>query len=41
VVRHVFGLDSGAAKPFVSGYADDLLPNLWDRSAETRAGLGF
>lgn len=40
VARHVFALDSGAAKPFVSGYANRVLPNLWDRSAETRARLG-
>ncbi len=40
VARHVFLRETGAAKPFVSGYTNTLLPNLWDRSAETRARLG-
>ncbi|MCU4122410.1 cysteine dioxygenase, partial [Variovorax sp. N23] len=26
----------GGRKPFVSGYSNALLPNLWDRSAELR-----
>lgn len=41
VARHVFVADTGAAKPFVSGYANRLTPNLWDRSIETRARLGI
>jgi predicted metal-dependent enzyme (double-stranded beta helix superfamily) len=41
VARHVFVAESGAAKPFVSGYANRLTPNLWDRSTETRARLGI
>lgn len=41
VARHVFVPASGAAKPFVSGYANRVLPNLWDRSAETRIRLGL
>jgi predicted metal-dependent enzyme (double-stranded beta helix superfamily) len=41
VARHVFAPDSGAAKPFVSGYANTMLPNLWDRSAAMRARLGI
>lgn len=41
VARHVFVGDTGAAKPFVSGYANRLTPNLWDRSIETRARLGI
>ena len=41
VARHVFVADTGAAKPFVSGYANRLTPNLWDRSVETRARLGI
>jgi 3-mercaptopropionate dioxygenase len=41
VARHVFVLESGEAKPFVSGYANTRLPNLWDRSGETRARLGL
>ena len=41
VARHVFVPDTGAAKPFVSGYANRLTPNLWDRSVETRARLGI
>lgn len=27
--RHVFDPQTGAAKPFVSGYAKDVVPNLW------------
>ena len=41
VARHVFMPESGEAKPFVSGYANRVLPNLWDRSAAVRAGLGL
>ncbi|MBV9825193.1 MAG: cysteine dioxygenase [Alphaproteobacteria bacterium] len=41
VARHVFVPDSGEAKAFVSGYANRMLPNLWDRSAATRARLGI
>jgi 3-mercaptopropionate dioxygenase len=37
----VFVPETGAAKPFVSGYANRLTPNLWDRSTETRARLGI
>ena len=39
VARHVFVPESGEAKPFVSGYANRVLPNLWDRSAAVRALL--
>jgi predicted metal-dependent enzyme (double-stranded beta helix superfamily) len=41
IARHVFVPESGETKPFVSGYANRTLPNLWDRSAETRARLGI
>jgi 3-mercaptopropionate dioxygenase len=41
VARHVYLLESGETKPFVSGYANKRLPNLWDRSAETRSRLGI
>jgi 3-mercaptopropionate dioxygenase len=41
VARHVFVPDSGEAKPFVSGYANRMLPNLWDRSAAIRSSLGI
>jgi len=41
VARHLFALDNGEAKPFVSGYANAVIPNLWDRTAETRARLGL
>lgn len=34
VRRHVFDPGSGQSKDFISGYASDCLPNLWDRSAE-------
>lgn len=39
VSRHVFDLETGEAKPFVSGYSNSVVPNLWDRSEEVRAGL--
>ncbi|MBH1962910.1 MAG: cysteine dioxygenase [Comamonadaceae bacterium] len=32
VSRHVFDLQSGAVKPFVSGYSSPQMPNLWDLS---------
>jgi predicted metal-dependent enzyme (double-stranded beta helix superfamily) len=41
VARHVFLPGSGETRPFVSGYANRMLPNLWDRSALTRARLGI
>ena len=34
VSRHVFDAESGEAKPFVSGYSNTMVPNLWDRSGE-------
>lgn len=40
VARHVFDPQTGTAKDFVSGYAAATVPNLWDRSQETRARLG-
>jgi len=39
VSRHVFEIETGKAKPFVSGYSNTVVPNLWDRSEEVRAGL--
>lgn len=39
VSRHVFDPAHGSRKPFVSGYASEKLPNIWDRSAEVREGL--
>ena len=36
VRRHTYP-EGGAPKPFVSGYSNTLLPNLWDRSAELRS----
>lgn len=38
VARSVYAED-GSAKPFVSGYSNSRLPNLWDRSQEVRARL--
>ncbi len=35
--RHRLG-DDGALLDFVSGYDNELLPNLWDRSAAVRSG---
>jgi 3-mercaptopropionate dioxygenase len=34
VQRWVYAAD-GTRKPFISGYSNDMLPNLWDRSKET------
>jgi len=39
VSRHVFDVANGAVKPFVSGYSNTSIPNLWDRSAEVRAAM--
>ena len=38
VQRSVF-LEDGTRKPFVSGYSNTSLPNLWDRSTELNAQL--
>jgi predicted metal-dependent enzyme (double-stranded beta helix superfamily) len=38
VRRHVYEPDTAHGKPFVSGYSSAVLPNLWDRAAETAAG---
>lgn len=38
VRRHVFRVETGQAQDFVSGYSNASMPNLWDRSAEMRAG---
>ena len=35
VRRHTYPAEGGR-RPFVSGYSNTLLPNLWDRSAELR-----
>jgi predicted metal-dependent enzyme (double-stranded beta helix superfamily) len=40
VHRHVFDPATGAPRRFVSGYHNDVLPNFWDRSAETPAAAG-
>jgi predicted metal-dependent enzyme (double-stranded beta helix superfamily) len=37
VRRHRFDPATGASSQFVSGYTNTTMPNLWDRSAETRA----
>jgi len=36
--RRRFDPATGASSPFVSGYSNTAMPNLWDRSAEARAG---
>ncbi|ARP81995.1 cysteine dioxygenase [Bordetella genomosp. 8] len=41
VRRSVFDPASGVAKPFVSGYSAAQVPNIWDRSAQVRAGIGM
>ncbi|MFT3965023.1 MAG: cysteine dioxygenase [Sphingobium sp.] len=33
IERATYG-DDGREKPFISGYANDVLPNLWDRSGQ-------
>lgn len=38
VKRHVFDVDTGVMKDFVSGYSSSEVPNLWDRAAAVRAG---
>ena len=38
VRRSVFDAATGVAQLFVSGYTNQVQPNLWDRSAEMRAG---
>jgi 3-mercaptopropionate dioxygenase len=38
VRRHVYVRETGEIKSFVSGYSNSVIPNLWDRSAEMRAG---
>ncbi|MGY8990665.1 MAG: cysteine dioxygenase [Rhodospirillales bacterium] len=39
VSRHVFDPNTGDRKPFVSGYANTEMPNIWDRSEEVREAL--
>jgi predicted metal-dependent enzyme (double-stranded beta helix superfamily) len=39
VDRHIFDAETGRVQPFVSGYVNDVVPNLWDRSAEVRAAM--
>jgi predicted metal-dependent enzyme (double-stranded beta helix superfamily) len=39
VKRHTYDPVTGQSKKFVSGYSSKQVPNLWDRSAELRAGL--
>ena len=36
VRRHTYP-EEGGCKPFISGYSNTVLPNLWDRSAELRS----
>ena len=38
VRRHTFDVETGKPNLFVSGYTNQIVPNLWDRSAEVRAG---
>ena len=35
--RHVFDAQTGEPREFISGYHNDVVPNLWDRSQETAA----
>ena len=34
--RHTFDAATGAPRDFISGYQNSMVPNLWDRSKETR-----
>jgi len=40
IARHVYDEATGAARPFISGYHNAVLPNFWDRSAEARPHAG-
>jgi predicted metal-dependent enzyme (double-stranded beta helix superfamily) len=33
VRRHTYDPDTGEAREFISGYHNEVVPNLWDRSA--------
>ena len=37
LMRRTFSLATGEQRALVSGYANRVLPNLWDRSLEARA----
>jgi predicted metal-dependent enzyme (double-stranded beta helix superfamily) len=37
VRRHVYAPQTGEIKSFVSGYSNSVIPNIWDRRAETGA----
>lgn len=34
VRRHIYDPDTGVKKPFISGYSNKVMPNIWDRSGE-------
>ncbi len=36
VRRHVYVRETGAVKPFVSGYSNSVIPNLWEHAAGPR-----
>lgn len=38
VRRHTFDPETGAPQEFISGYHNATVPNLWDRSVETKVG---
>lgn len=39
VARAVYDETTGAEKPFVSGYSNATVPNLWDRSSAVRSSI--
>lgn len=39
IKRHVFNLVTGSVKPFVSGYANAQIPNIWDQSLAIRTTM--
>lgn len=38
VKRHIYELPSGRRDAFISGYSSEVIPNIWDRSAESATG---
>ena len=40
IARHTYDANTSRQKDFVSGYSNDSVPNLFDRSEEVRAAIG-
>jgi predicted metal-dependent enzyme (double-stranded beta helix superfamily) len=41
VARHVYLPGNDEIREFVSGYSNTVIPNIWDRSADTRLRLSI